>query len=61
MGTPRQILVLIALALPLLAGGCASLSKTPAGAATPSVRDGTLLDPAFPGLLIEIDYIERAK
>ncbi len=61
MAHPRHILVLLVPLLPLLAGGCAALSKTPAGAPTAGVRDGTLLDPDVPALRIEIDYVEGSE
>jgi hypothetical protein len=49
------ILVFLILAL----GGCASLPK-PDGPHGPSLRDGALLDPTPPGLLIELDRVEGA-
>ncbi len=49
----RAVLVLVALALV----GCASLPR-PDGPAGPSLRDGRLLDPDPPGLLIELDRVD---
>jgi len=41
-----------------LVGGCATLSKPPAGPTTESLRDETLLDPGLPSLTVEVDYIQ---
>jgi hypothetical protein len=49
-------MILVALAL----SGCATLPR-PDGPPGPSLRDGALLDPEPPGLLIELDRVEGAR
>jgi hypothetical protein len=48
---------LAALALSGLIGGCAALTKPPAGPTSESYRDAALLDPATDRLVVEIDYL----
>lgn len=49
---------LIVALLPLLGGGCAALMKPAVGPTTDGYRDGPLLDPELPRLVVEIDYVE---
>lgn len=49
------------LSLGLVAGGCAALSKPPAGPTTDSYRDQDLLEADHPALVVEIDHVEDSQ
>jgi hypothetical protein len=49
------------LVLGILVGGCAALSKPPAGPSSTPYRDDVLLDAGHPTLLVEVDYVAGAE